>query len=59
MRGLGERECLDFGLNGEILEEVDSFKYLGSVERKNGGIAVGRGNCVSIRFKRLISGLMF
>ena len=31
-------EHLDLSLNGEILEEVDSSKHLGSVERKNGGV---------------------
>ena len=34
-----EREGnLDLSLNGEMLEEVDSFKYLGSVLSKNGGV---------------------
>ena len=30
-------EHLNSSLNGEILEEVDSFKYLGFVVSKNGG----------------------
>ena len=29
---------LDLSLNGEMLEEVDSFKYLGSIVSKNGGV---------------------
>ena len=33
-----EGENLDLSLNGEILEEIDSFKYLGSVVSKNGGV---------------------
>ena len=32
------RENLDLNLNGEMLEEVDSFKYLGSVVSKNWGV---------------------
>ena len=41
------RESLDLNLNGEILEEVDSFKYLGSIVSKNGGVVedmMGRVN---------------
>ena len=30
------QENLDLSLNGEMLEEVDSIKYLGSVVSKNG-----------------------
>ena len=32
------RERLDLRLKGEMLEEVDSFKYLGSIVSKNGGV---------------------
>ena len=28
------RDRLNLGLNGEMLEEVDSFKYLGSLHRQ-------------------------
>ena len=28
---------MDLSLNGEMLEEVDYFKYLGSIVSKNGG----------------------
>ena len=36
----GGRAELNVRLNGEVLEEVDSFKYLGSVISKNGGVSV-------------------
>ena len=36
--GTERREHLDLSLNGEILEEVDSFKYLGSILSKNGSV---------------------
>ena len=40
---------LDLSLNGEMLEEVDSFKYLGSIVSKNGGVVSSRLHllCVS------------
>ena len=31
-------ENMDLSLNGELLEEVDSFKYLGSIVSKSGGV---------------------
>ena len=34
----GRRERLNLILNGEILEEVDSFNYLGSIVCKNDGV---------------------
>ena len=30
------RERFDLSLNGETMEELDSFKYLGSIVSKNG-----------------------
>ena len=33
-----KKERLDFNLNGEMLEEVDCFEYLGSIVSKNGGV---------------------
>ena len=50
---------LDLCLNGEMLEEVDSFKYLGSVASKNGGFVndvisrVNEGAKVSGAFSRI------
>ena len=35
----GGRARLDVRLNGEVLEEVESFKYLGSVISKGGGVS--------------------
>ena len=32
---------MDLSLNGELLEEVDSFKYLGSIVGKNGDVVEG------------------
>ena len=34
----GRRVGVNFSLNREILEEVDTFKYLGSVVSRNGGV---------------------
>ena len=53
------RERLNLRLNGEMLEEVESFKYLGSTIGKNGGVVedvIGRvndGAKVSDAMKRL------
>ena len=53
------RERLNLSLNGEMLEEVESFKYLGSTIGKNGGVVedvIGRVNDaakVSDAMKRL------
>ena len=32
-------DSLNLSLNGEMLEEIDSFKYLGSIIGKNGGLS--------------------
>ena len=53
------RDRLNLSLNGEMLEEVVSFKYLGSTIGKNGGVVedvIGRvndGAKVSDAMKRL------
>ena len=40
------RDRLNLSLNGEMLEEINSFKYLGSIIGNNGGVVedvFGRG----------------
>ena len=57
-----KRERLNLRLNGEMLEEVESFKYLGSTIGKNGGVVedvIGRvndGAKVTDAMKRLWKG---
>ena len=53
------REHLDLNLNGELLKEVDSSKYLGSIISKNGGVVedvisiVNEGAKVSVALSRI------